>query len=188
MADKDSGKIKILGFAGSLRKGSFNKMLLSTAVELAPEEVDLEVFGLEGIPLFNQDLENNPHEKVKEFKAKVSAADGLLIVTPEYNYSVPGILKNALDAASRPYGTSPFEGKPVAIMGASIGILGTARAQYHLRQTMVFFNAFPLNRPEVMVTVADKKFDETGRLIDEMTREKVKELLVELVKWIKKLK
>ncbi len=188
MADKDMRKIKILGFAGSLRKRSFNKMLLRAAIELTPEEVDLEVFDLEGIPPFNQDLENNPHEKVKEFKTKVSAADGLLIVTPEYNYSVPGVLKNALDAASRPYGTSPFEGKPVAIMGASIGIIGTARAQYHLRQTMVFFNAFPLNRPEVMVTVADKKFDETGRLRDEMTREKVKELLVELVKWIKKLK
>jgi chromate reductase len=184
MADK----VKILGFAGSLRKGSFNKMLLRAAVEVAPEEVELEVFDLEGIPPFNQDLENTPHEKVKAFKAKVKAADGVLIVTPEYNYSVPGVLKNALDAASRPYGTSPFEGKPVAIMGTSIGMLGTARAQYHLRQTMVFFNAFPLNRPEIMVPFAEKKFDETGRLTDEATREKVKELVVELVKWIKKLR
>jgi len=180
--------VKILGFAGSLRKGSFNKMLLRAAVEVAPEDVELEVFDLEGIPPFNQDLENSPHEKVKAFKEKVKAADGILIVTPEYNYSVPGILKNALDAASRPYGTSPFEGKPMAIMGASIGMLGTARAQYHLRQTMVFFNAFPLNRPEIMVPFAEKKFDETGKLTDEMTREKVKELLVELVKWIKKLR
>jgi chromate reductase len=184
MADK----VKILGFAGSLRKGSFNKMLLRAAVEVAPDEVELEVFDLEGIPPFNQDLESAPHEKVKAFKEKVKAADGILIVTPEYNYSVPGVLKNALDAASRPYGTSPFEGKPVAIMGASIGMLGTARAQYHLRQTMVFFNAFPLNRPEIMVPFVEKKFDETGKLIDEMTREKVKELLVELVKWIKKLR
>ena len=184
MADK----VKILGFAGSLRKGSFNKMLLRAAVEVAPEEVELEVFDLEGIPPFNQDLENTPQEKVKAFKAKVKAADGVLIVTPEYNYSVPGVLKNALDAASRPYGTSPFEGKPVAIMGTSIGMLGTARAQYHLRQTMVLFNAFPLNRPEIMVPFAEKKFDETGRLTDETTREKVKELVVELVKWIKKLR
>ena len=184
MADK----VKILGFAGSLRKGSFNKMLLRAAVEVAPAEVELEVFDLEGIPPFNQDMENTPHEKVIAFKEKVKAADGLLIATPEYNYSVPGVLKNALDAASRPYGTSPFEGKPIAIMGASIGMLGTARAQYHLRQTMVFFNAFPLNRPEIMVPFAEKKFDETGRLTDEMTREKVKELLVELVKWIKKLR
>jgi chromate reductase len=184
MADE----VKIIGFAGSLRKGSFNKMLLRAAVEIAPENVELEVFDLEGIPPFNQDLENSPHEKVKAFKERLKAADGILIVTPEYNYSVPGVLKNALDAASRPYGTSPFEGKPVAIMGASIGMLGTARAQYHLRQTMVFFNAFPLNRPEIMVPFAEKKFDETGKLTDEMTREKVKELLLELVKWIKKLR
>ncbi len=183
-----ANKVKILGFAGSLRKGSFNKMLLRAAVEVAPEEVELEVFDLDGIPPFNQDLENNPHEKVKTFKEKVKAADGLLIVTPEYNYSVPGVLKNALDAASRPYGTSPFEGKPVAIMGASIGMLGTARAQYHLRQTMVFFNAFPLNRPEIMVPFAEKKFDTAGKLTDDMTREKIKELLVELVKWCKKLR
>jgi chromate reductase len=181
-------KVKILGFAGSLRKGSFNKMLLRAAAEVAPDEVELEVFDLDGIPPFNQDLESSPHEKVIAFKEKVKSADGVLIVTPEYNYSVPGVLKNALDAASRPYGTSPFEGKPIAIMGASIGMLGTARAQYHLRQTMVFFNAFPLNRPEIMVPFAEKKFDETGKLIDEMTREKVKELLVELVKWIKKLR
>ena len=187
MADKRNEKIKILGFAGSLRKGSWNKMLLRAAVEVAPEEVDLEVFDLEGIPVFNQDLENTPHEKVKELKAKIKAADGLLMVTPEYNYSIPGVLKNAIDAVSRPYGTSPFEEKPVAIMGASIGMLGTARAQYHLRQSMVFLNAFPLNRPEVMVPFAEKKFDSSGRLIDEETREKVKELLVELVKWIKKL-
>jgi chromate reductase, NAD(P)H dehydrogenase (quinone) len=188
MIEKGNGEVTILGFAGSLRKGSFNKMLLRAALELAPKEVELEIFDLEGIPPFNQDLENDPHEKVKEFKAKVKAADGILIVTPEYNYSVPGVLKNALDAASRPYGTNPFEGKPVAIMGTSIGMLGTARAQYHLRQTLVLFNAFPLNRPEIMVPFAEKKFDETGRLIDEMTREKVKELVVELIKWINKLK
>jgi chromate reductase, NAD(P)H dehydrogenase (quinone) len=187
MANKGTEKIKILGFAGSLRKGSLNKMLLRAAVEVVPEEVELELFDLEGIPPFNQDLENTPHEKVKEFKAKIKAADGLLIVTPEYNYSVPGVLKNAIDAVSRPYGTSPFEGKPVAIMGASIGMLGTARAQYHLRQSMVFLNAFPLNRPEIMVPFAENKFDATGRLIDETTREKVKELWVALVKWIKKL-
>ncbi|HBL24091.1 MAG TPA: NADPH-dependent FMN reductase [Deltaproteobacteria bacterium] len=184
----DGGKVRILGIAGSLRKGSFNKMLLKAAFEVAPQEVELEIFDLEGIPPFNQDLENNPHHKVTELKEKVKGADGILIVTPEYNYSVPGVLKNAIDAASRPYGTSPFEGKPVAIMGASIGMLGTARAQYHLRQTLVFLNAFPLNRPEIMVPFAESKFDETGRLTDETTREKVRELLAELVKWIRKLK
>jgi chromate reductase len=179
---------RILGFAGSLRKGSFNKMLLQTALDVEPEGMDIEIFDLEGIPPFNQDLENNQHEKVKEFKSKIGNADGLLIATPEYNYSIPGVLKNAIDAASRPYGTSPFEGKPVAIMGASIGMIGTARAQYHLRQSMVFLNSYPLNRPEVMVTFAESKFDNQGRLTDEKTREKVRELLDALVMWIQKFK
>jgi len=181
-------KIHILGIAGSLRKGSFNKALLRNAEELLPDGAELEFFDLEGIPPFNQDLEKDPAPKVKELKAKVRAADGLLIATPEYNYSVPGVLKNAIDAASRPYGDNPFDGKPVAIMGASIGMLGTARAQYHLRQTMVFLNMLALNRPEIMVPFADKKFDEKGRLTDETTKEKVKELVAALVEWINKIK
>lgn len=181
-------KIHILGIAGSLRKGSFNKALLRNAEELLPDGVELEIFDLEGIPPFNQDLEKDPAPQVKELKAKVRAADGLLIATPEYNYSVPGVLKNAIDAASRPYGDNPFDGKPAAIMGASIGMLGTARAQYHLRQTMVFLNMLVLNRPEIMVPFADKKFDDKGRLTDETTREKVKELVAALVEWINKVK
>ena len=181
-------KIHILGIAGSLRKGSFNKALLRNAEELLPDGAALEIFDLEGIPPFNQDLEKDPAPKVMELKAKVRAADGLLIATPEYNYSVPGVLKNAIDAASRPYGDNPFDGKPVAIMGASIGMLGTARAQYHLRQTMVFLNMLALNRPEIMVPFADKKFDDKGRLTDETTKEKVKELIAALVEWINKIK
>ena len=181
------GKVSILGFAGSLRKGSFNKSLLKAARELLPNDVELEIFDLEGIPPFSQDLENQPSERLKEFKAKIRAADGLLIATPEYNYSVPGVLKNAIDAATRPYGDNPFDGKPAAIMGASVGMLGTARAQYHLRQTLVFLNVYPLNRPEIMVPFADKKVDETGRLTDEYTREKIKELIEALVLWIKKM-
>ncbi len=108
---------KILGFAGSLRKDAYNKALLSAALKLVPEDVELEVSDLEGIPLFNQDLENEPAEKVKKFKAKIKAADAILIATPEYNYSIPGVLKNAIDCASRPYGDNAFEHKPVAIMG-----------------------------------------------------------------------
>lgn len=181
-------KIKILGFAGSLRKESYNRALLRAAVEVAPEDIELETFDLEGIPPFNQDLENDPVEKVKEFKAKIRAANALLIVTPEYNYSIPGVLKNAIDAASRPYGSNPFEGKPVAIMGASIGRLGTARAQYHLRQSCVFLNMYPLNTPEVMVGTAQNVFDAEGKLTDEDTRKRVKELLEALVAWTKKLK
>jgi len=183
-----SEKISILGFAGSLRKGSYNKSLLRAAQEMVPENATLEVFDLERIPPFNQDLENQPPEKVKEFKAKIRAADAILIATPEYNYSIPGVLKNAIDNASRPYGDNAFDGKPAAIMGASIGMLGTARAQYHLRQSMVFLNMYPLNQPEVMVPFAQEKIDQNGRLTDQKTRDKIKELLGALVLWAKKLK
>ena len=111
--------VNMLGFAGSLRKGSYNRALLRAASELLPKDATLGIFDLDGIPPFNQDLEDNPSEKVKEFKAKIRAADAVLIATPEYNYSMPGVLKNALDAASRPYGDNAWDGKPVAIMGAS---------------------------------------------------------------------
>jgi chromate reductase len=181
-------KISILGFAGSLRKGSYNKSLLRAALEMVPADAELEIFDLEGIPPFNQDLENQPPEKVKEFKAKIRAADAILIATPEYNYSIPGLLKNAIDNASRPYGDNAFDGKSVAIMGASIGMLGTARAQYHLRQSLVFLNMYPLNQPEVMVPFAQEKIDQNGRVTDPKTREKIKELLEALVIWTRKLK
>jgi len=181
-------QIHILGFAGSLRKGSYNKALLRAAMELTPKSVRLEIFDLEGIPPFNQDLEDERSEKVKELKAKIRAVDSILVATPEHNYSIPGVLKNALDWASRPYGDNSFEGKPVAIMSASTGMLGGARAQYHLRQVFVFLNMHPINKPEVIVPFDDEKFDEEGRLIDEKTREKIKELLESLVAWTKKMK
>ena len=178
---------KILGFAGSLRRESFNKALLRAAVGLVPENVELEVFDLEGIPLFNQDLEQEPGERVREFKARIKASDAILIATPEYNYSIPGVLKNAIDCASRPYGDNAFEHKPVAIMGAAPGMLGTARAQYHLRQCFVYLTCFALNQPEVMVAHAREKFDKDGRLIDQRTRELIKELLENLVAWTRRL-
>ena len=139
--------VKILGFVGSLRKSSYNKALMRVAVALVPEDATIEVFDLEGIPPFNQDLERQPPQIVKEFKAEIRKADAILIASPEYNYSVPGILKNAIDWASRPYGDNAFEGKPVAIMSASIGHLGGARAQYHLRQSFVFLDMHPLTAP-----------------------------------------
>ena len=181
-------QVRILGFAGSLRKGSFNRGILKAALELVPNEARLEIFDLEGIPLFNQDLEGDPPAKVREFKEKIRAADALLIVTPEYNYSMSGVLKNAIDCASRPYGDNAFDDKPVAIMGASVGMTGTARAQYHLRQSCVFVNMHPLNQPEVMVPTAQEKFDDTGRLTDQKTREKIGELLTALVTWTRRLK
>jgi chromate reductase len=186
--DNKNENVSILGFAGSLRKDSYNKMLLAAAQELSPENVKVETFDLEGIPLFNQDLENETNDRLKIFKEKIKAADGLLIITPEYNYSVPGVLKNAIDAASRPKGTNPFDEKPVGIMGASIGMIGTARAQYHLRQSMVFLNTYIMNRPEIMVSFAENKFDQTGRLTDEVTRQKVKEFMVALLQWVIKFK
>jgi chromate reductase len=178
---------KIIGFAGSLRKNSYNRALLRAALELVPEGVELEIFDLEGIPPFNQDLENEPAEKVKEFKAKIRAADAVLIVTPEYNYSIPGVLKNAIDCASRPPGDNAFEHKPVAMMGASIGMMGTARAQYHLRQCFVFLSCFALNHPEVMVPFAQEKINKDGSVTDQKTRELIRQLLESLVSWSKRL-
>jgi chromate reductase, NAD(P)H dehydrogenase (quinone) len=180
--------IRILGFAGSLRQGSFNKVLLRVALELVPDDAEIETFDLEGIPPFNQDLESDPPARVREFKAGIRAADALLIVTPEYNYSMPGVLKNAIDWASRPYAENPFNGKPVAFMGASIGMLGTSRAQYHLRQCCVFLNMYPLNQPEVMVPYVEGKIDHSGRITDGATREKVKAQLVALVAGTRRLK
>lgn len=181
-------QISILGFAGSLRKGSYNKALLHAAMELLPKDAKLEILDLEGIPPFNQDLENNPPQKVKDFKEKIRAADAILIATPEYNYSISGVLKNALDAASRPFGDNPFLDKPVGIIGASVGTLGTARAQYHLRQICVFLNMHPLNSPEVFVTRAYEKFDDKGNLKDQDTREVLRLFLENLVNWTRRLR
>ena len=180
-------QVNILGFAGSLRKDSYNKALLRAATKLVPTGAKIELFDLEGIPPFNQDLEQSMPDKVKEFKAKIRAADAILIATPEYNYSIPGVLKNAIDWASRPHGDNPFEGKPVAIMSASTGMLGGARAQYHLRQVFVFLDMHPINRPEVFVTFAPSKFDEKGALTDETAKELIRKLLENLVAWTKGL-
>jgi len=179
-------KFRILGFAGSLRKGSYNRSLLRAALELLPQNVELEIFDLEGIPPYNQDLDSQLPARVIEFKAKIRAADALLIVTPEYNYSIPGVLKNAIDWASRPHGDNSFDDKPVAFMGASMGMIGTARAQYHLRQSSVFLNMHPLNRPEVMVPFAQDRIKD-GKVIDPVTRDHVRQLLEGLVKWATRL-
>jgi chromate reductase len=180
--------VKILGFVGSLRQGSYNKALMRAAVKLTPEDATIEVFDLEGIPPFNQDLENQPPQTVRDFKAKIRSADALLIASPEYNYSVPGVLKNAIDWASRPYGDNAFEGKPVAVMSASIGHLGGARAQYHLRQSFVFLDMHPLNRPEVIMPFAQDNVDADGNLTNEQTKQLIRELLEALVQWTRKLK
>lgn len=179
--------IKILGIAGSLRDGSYNRGALRAAVELAPEGVEIETFDIGSLPLFNQDDEQAPPESVAEFKRKIREADAILFSTPEYNYSIPGVLKNAIDCASRPYGDSAWDGKPAAIMGASIGNIATARAQYDLRKMMVFLNMFPINRPEVMIGTAGDKFDADGNLTDEQTRGFIKQMLEELAAWTRRL-
>ena len=182
-----SQSIRILGIAGSLRRESYNRSALRAATQLVPQEATLDNFELDGIPGFNQDEEKNPPAKVVELKRRVREAHAILIVTPEYNYSIPGVLKNAIDWASRPYGDSAWAGKPVAIMGASIGGIGTARAQYHLRQTFVFLNMFPVNQPEVMIGNAAERFDREGNLKDERTKKLISQLLANLVDWSRRI-
>ncbi len=177
----------ILGIAGSLRSASYNRAALRAAAQLVPQDATLEIFELDGIPGFNQDEEKSPPAKVVELKRRVRAADAVLFVTPEYNYSIPGVLKNAIDWASRPYGDSAWSGKPAAIMGASLGTTGTARAQYHLRQIMVFLNMFPINQPEVMMGNAATRFDKAGNLTDETTKDFIRQLLTNLVAWTRRL-
>jgi|SRR5436190_6435744 len=180
--------IKILGIAGSLRKGSYNQAALRAALELVPEGAEIDIYDIDGFPGFNQDLDQSPPAKVIEFKQKIREADAILISSPEYNYSIPGVLKNAIDWASRPYGDSAWDGKPAAIMGASPGAVGTARMQYHLRQVMVFLNMFPLNKPEVMIGHCADKFDANGTLIDENTKEYLRKMLQALADWTVRLK
>lgn len=181
-------KLKILGISGSLRKGSFNTAALNAAVKLCPDGAEIETFDIASIPPFDQDQEADPPAIVRELKEKITAADAVIFSTPEYNYSIPGVLKNAIDWASRPYGKSAWDDKPAAIMGASPGAIGTARAQYDLRKMMVFLNMHPINRPEVMINNCASKFDDDLNLTDEQTREFITKMLESLIAWTKKLK
>jgi chromate reductase len=179
--------VAISGIAGSLRQGSYNRAALRAAERLVPEGARLDIFDLAGIPLFNQDDERTLPPWVVELKRSIRAADAILLATPEYNYSFPGVLKNAIDRATRPYGDNSWEGKPVAVMGASPGNLGTARAQYHLRQVFVFLNMPAVNRPEVMISSAAERFDVQGNLKDERTEKQIRKLLESLVEWAQQL-
>lgn len=174
-------KIRIIGFSGSLRKGSFNTGALVAAQQVCGDEAEIEILDIADFPPFSQDSEKDVPAIVTKLKAAVRAADAVIFSSPEYNYSVPGHLKNVIDWGSRPYGDSAWDGKPALIMGASAGAIGTARMQYHLRQTMVFLNMFPLNKPEVMIGNANGKFDESGNLTDEKTRDFIKQAVTALV-------
>jgi chromate reductase len=189
-ARRKDDHMNVLGFAGSLRRGSYNRALLRSAVELAPTGLTIDVFDLRPLPLFDADLDDDASRPapVEEFKRRIREADALLIATPEYNYSTSGVLKNAIDWASRPARGSPLDRKPVALMGASGGDTGTARAQLALRQSFVFTNTWPLNKPEVRVSRAATRFDGDLRLTDETTRQFVRELLEALVEWTQRLR
>jgi chromate reductase len=179
--------MKILGICGSLRRESFNRKLLRAAMEMLPEGHTIDVFDLAPIPLYNNDVyELGFPPPVVAFREAVRGADALLIATPEYNYSVPGVLKNAIDWASRAP-DQPFSGKPMAMMGASSGLSGTMRSQNHLRQVALGVNLLVLTRPEVMVRTAADKFDASGRLTDEKTRQFVKSLVEGLIAWTARL-
>lgn len=180
--------IHIVGISGSLREQSYNSAALRAATELLPDGVTLETVGIGDLPLYNDDLRLQGYPPaVEQLRSHLAGADAILLATPEYNYSVSGVLKNAIDWASRPP-DQPFDGKPVAIMGASPGRLGTARAQYHLRQMLVFLNAYVLNRPEIMIAQAATRFDAAGRLTDAPTRELMQTFLEAFAAWIRRLR
>jgi chromate reductase len=180
--------ITILGIAGSLRKDSFNKGALRAAQTLCPDGARLEIYDIAGLPLFNQDEEKNPTPKVSEFKQKIRAADAILLVTPEYNYGVPGVMKNAIDVASRPYGDNAWNGKPVALMSAAASIAGGIRAQYQVRQCFVFLNMDAVMQPEVAIGNAQQRFDASGNLTDETSKKLIRQLLENLVAKARRLR
>ena len=188
MPTESRPSLTFLAIAGSLRRASYNRGLIRAAIEVAPAETKVIPFELTDIPLFNADVEaEGDPPPVATFKRAIAAADALVIATPEYNHCVPGVLKNAIDWASRPARRSVLTDKPVAIMGASTGGGGTARAQAHLRDGLAYTNGFVLPLPEVLVGLAHEKFDDDGRLTDSQTREEVRDLLVSLAAWTKRL-
>jgi chromate reductase len=177
--------IRILGVAGSLRRGSLNRALLRAAADLAPDGVTIETFDLLPVPLYNGDVEaGGDPEGVAAFKAAIRAADGVLFACPEYNHGVPGVMKNAVDWASRPPASAALSGKPVGIIGASPGQTGSARGQSQLRQAFEFTNSYCMPQPEILVFRAHEKFDPEGRLIDEGTRKYLARYVAALAAWI----
>jgi len=170
----------ILGISGSLRQGSLNTAVLRSCAALLPDGVTFSLADLAAVPLYNEDLRvQGLPLSVQQLREQIKAADAIVIATPEYNYSFPGVLKNAIDWASRPP-EQPFDGKPIALIGATPGGLGTSRAQYQLRQVFIYLNGHVLNRPEVMISAAPSKFDADGKLVDETTTENLRKLLTAL--------
>ena len=180
--------MKVLGVSGSLRKGSWNTSVLRAAQALAPAGITIEIGAIDDIPLYNEDVRAaGLPASVERFRNQIASADAVLIVSPEYNFSVPGVLKNAIDWASRPP-NQPFNEKPVAIMGASGGPVGTARMQYDLRKILASINAFLLLKPEVFIGQAGAKIDEAGNLTDETTKDFIRKLLETLAAWTDRMR
>lgn len=180
--------VRILAVCGSLRAASYNRLAMQAAQELLPPGTEWDSADIGELPLFNQDHENDPPEAVTRFKAAVAKADAVLFVSPEYNFSIPGVLKNAIDWGTRPPASAVWKGRTAAIMGASPGMLGTARMQYHLRQVLINLGMQAVIAPEVMIAQAHTKFDAEGRLSDEKTREMVGKLLESLVDLTRRLR
>ena len=183
-----SAPLEVVGIAGSLRRGSLNRALLRAARELAPPALRITIHDIDDIPLYNADVEEaGVPAAVEQLRSAIGAADGLLIATPEYNHGVPGVLKNTVDWLSRPPRRSVLGGRPTAILGASPGMTGTARAQSQLRQAFVFTDTPALLQPEVLVSRAREKFDDEGRLTDEGTEQFLQKFLVAFERWIRQL-
>jgi chromate reductase len=182
--------VRVAGIAGSLREGSLNKGLLRAAVELAPAAMEIRIYPRLGdIPPYNDDVfQKGDPEAVADLKAFIGAADALLIATPEYNYGVPGVLKNAIDWASRPAGKSALNRKPAAIMGCSPGLGGTIRAQHALRQSFVFTDTYVMCQPEIKIPSAAPLFDASAKLVDENSRQYVQKFLEAFAHWIARFK
>jgi len=179
----DARSISVLGICGSLRQGSFNRAALNTAIELRPPGMEVTVADISQIPLYNEDVRAQGFPPpVETLRQQIKAADALLFACPEYNYSMSGVLKNAIDWASRPP-DQPFAGKPAAIIGAAAGMAGSARAQGDLRRSMVFLDMHPINKPEVLIFQAQNKFDANGRLTDDVARGLLGDLMKALAAW-----
>jgi chromate reductase len=180
-----SDQIQILGIAGSLRITSLNRSLLLAAKELAPEGMHIKIFDLAAVPLYNGDVEaTGDPQAVAALKDAIRKADAVLMVTPEYNHGVPGVMKNAVDWASRPPRNAPLNGKPVGVIGASPAVTGSARGQTQLRQAFELTNSYCMPQPEVLVFRAHEKFDTQGKLTDENTAEFLKKYLAALAEWV----
>lgn len=177
-------KYKIAVIVGSLRKESLNLKTAKALIPLAPESLSLELLSIQGLPMFNEDLEANPPQEWITLREQIRAADGLLFLTPEYNRSVPGVLKNAIDVGSRPYGKNSWNGKPAGVISVSTGNISGFGANHHLRQSLVFLNVKTMAQPEAYIGGAAALFDEKGNLINDSTKKFLKKFMEAFEKWV----